>query len=73
MNPEKLKKQKKTHLSILFTLYAIFIIFLFYLAYQFINNQLEFEVAYIIFPVILVSVSVIPLSQILSINKKLKG
>lgn len=72
MSAEKLKKQKKTHLSILFTLYAVFIIFLFYLAYQFINDQLNYEVAYIIIPILLVSASIIPLSQILSINKKLK-
>lgn len=72
MGKNKLQDYKKIHMSILFFLYMLFIIFLFYLAYQFINNQHNYKPTYIIIPIVLVSASIIPLSQIISINKKNK-
>lgn len=73
METNKLKKQKNAHLTILFSLFIIFIIFLFYIAYLFINNQLQFKESFVIFPLLLISASTIPISQIKQINKKLKS
>ena len=73
MEANKLKKQKNTHFSILFMLFVILIVFLFYIAYLFVNNQLHFEEGFVIFPIIIIASSTIPLSQIKRINKKLKS
>lgn len=73
MNKEKLQKQKKMQETSLFILFMCFIVFLFYLAYQFIHNQLKFEVFYILFPLTLIGAALGSYVHLKEIERKLKS